>query len=305
MGISVKNLGMSSKISYKELGTGWLHEFPDFRDYTKRTKEIVNTLEPLKLSKVAPSTLPDSTNLTEWCTPIEDQAEIGSCTANAGVALIEYFEKKAFGNHIDGSRLFLYKVTRNLMALTGDTGAYLRTTMAAMRMFGVPMEMYWPYEISKFDEEPTAFLYSFAENFKSIKYYRLDPPGTQPDSLLHSIKTNIAAGLPCMFGFTVYNSIKQAADTGKIPFPCPNESVMGGHAIAAVGYDDKMKIKNSDCDQETTGAFLIRNSWSEKWGDGGYGWLPYEYVKQGLADDWWTMMKMDWVETEMFGLGKD
>lgn len=64
--------------------------------------------------------------------------QIGSCTANAGVGLVEYFERRAFGKHLDASRLFLYKVTRNLLHLTEDTGAYLRTTMAAMALFGVP-----------------------------------------------------------------------------------------------------------------------------------------------------------------------
>ena len=52
--------------------------------------------------------------------------------------MVEYFERKAFGRHIDASRLFLYKVTRNLLRLTGDTGAYQRSTMGAMRLFGVP-----------------------------------------------------------------------------------------------------------------------------------------------------------------------
>ena len=69
-----------------------------------------------------------------------------------------------------------------------------------------------------------------------------------------------------MFGFTVYNSIEQAEKTGKIPFPSPKEKVEGGHAIVAVGYDDKMKIKNQYGKIETTGALLIRNSWGKGMG---------------------------------------
>lgn len=68
---------------------------------------------------------------------------------NAGVGVFEYFERRAFGEHIDASRLFLYKVTRNLMQESGDTGAYIRTTMGAITLFGVPPERYWPYDISK------------------------------------------------------------------------------------------------------------------------------------------------------------
>ena len=47
-----------------------------------------------------------------------------------------------------------------------------------------------------------------------------------------------------MFGFSVYSSYIQADTNGKIPYPAKNEKIAGGHAVMAVGYDDKMKIKN-------------------------------------------------------------
>jgi len=78
--------------------------------------------------------------------------------------------------------------------------------------------------------------------------------------------------------------------------------VVGGHAVVAVGYDDNMKIKNTNPgDVETTGAFLIRNSWGTRWGDGGYGWLPYDYVLRRLAVDWWSLLKNEWIDTGTFG----
>ena len=97
-------------------------------------------------------TLPTSVDLRPWCSPIENQLTLGSCTAHAGVGLVEYFERRAFGKHIDASRLFLYKVTRNLLQWTGDTGAFLRTTMYAMTLFGTPPEEYYKYIIADFDK---------------------------------------------------------------------------------------------------------------------------------------------------------
>ena len=216
--------------------------------------------------------------------------------------MVEYYERRAFGKHIDASRLFLYKATRNLLAWTGDTGAFLRSTMEALVLFGVPPEDYWKYVVADFDKEPTAFCYAFAQKYQAINYYRLDPPGTTPVVLLSRIKNNLGAGLPSMFGFTVYNSYTQAGTTGKIPYPTPGEKIVGGHAIMVVGYDDTLKIKNTNPGAvETTGALLIRNSWGTTWGAAGYGWLPYEFVLKGLATDWWALIKQDWIDTGNFG----
>jgi C1A family cysteine protease len=291
-------------------GFGWIPDFPDFRDYTENTKEVREILEPTGLRGGAPpgtgrkkqAVPPAVVDLREWASAVEDQGALGSCTAHAGAGVIEYYERKAFGRHIDASRLFLYKVTRNLMKMKGDTGGYLRLTMGAMVLFGVPPEDYWPYtdDEKAFDKEPPAFCYAFAQNYKTIKYYRHDPPGLAGSKVVDRLKAYLAAGHPAMFGFTVYSSIEQAADTGRIPYPTEREKIEGGHAVVAVGYDDKMTIRNRAGGAGTKGALLIRNSWGRGWGEEGYGWLPYQYVSGGLAEDFWSVLKKEWLDTGAF-----
>lgn len=283
--------------------TGWLPDWPDIRDYTPDHPEIGPQLERIGLAEPADATaLSPKVDLRPWFPPIEDQGSLGSCTANAGVATLEYFERRAHMKHIDASRLFLYKVTRDLLGWTGDTGAFLRTTMGSLALFGAPPERYWPYDITKFDVEPSPFLYAFGQNYQALKYFRLDPPGTTPTDLLARIKTYLTGSVPAMFGFTVYSSIGQAARTGMIPYPAAGETIRGGHAIVAVGFDDTKVIKNLPNGPQTTGAFVIRNSWGGSWGDRGYGWLPYEYVRRSLAVDWWSLLTAEWVDTGNFGL---
>jgi C1A family cysteine protease len=305
-------------------GKGWVKDYPDFRDngpdtakitQGQKTRGVKTSVSELllrlqkqnkkKLPKSTKITLPPKTDLRKWCSPIDDQGDIGSCTAHAGTALYEYFERRAYGKHVDASRLFLYKVTRNLLGWQGDDGAELRTTMGAMALFGLVPEKYWPYNEYDFNKEPEAFHYSFAQNYQALVYYRLDGIGVNKDTLLRRIKEHLHLGLPSIFGFTCYSSLDEdeVTETGKIPFPGDKEKTDGGHAVMAVGYDDNIIIENPLSPKiKTKGAILIRNSWGKTWGHNGYGWLPYEFVKRGIADDWWTMIKGEWVETEEFGM---
>lgn len=137
---------MNEKI--EKLGMGWLPDYPDFRDYTVEHEAVKTMLTQVGAADTKQAGLPATVDLRAWCSPIENQGALGSCTANAGVGMVEFFERKAFGKHIDGSRLFLYKVSRGLLLWTGDTGGFLRTTMGALVLFGIPPEEYWPYVVA-------------------------------------------------------------------------------------------------------------------------------------------------------------
>jgi C1A family cysteine protease len=94
--------------NFKKKGMGRLPDYPSFRDYTPQSTDVklfkkVDLDETLK-TKVLKLSLPIKKDLRKWCSPIEDQGPIGSCTANSGVGLVEYFERRAHGKHIDASR---------------------------------------------------------------------------------------------------------------------------------------------------------------------------------------------------------
>ncbi len=272
---------------------GWLRDWPDFRDYTLGHDKIA------PLFKAAEGASP-AVDLRQYCSPVEDQGNIGSCTLNALAGLVEYHERRTRGKFLDVSRLFLYKASKNMLHWSGDTGMFVRTAMGALKLFGACPEAYWPYDVSKLDEEPPAFCYAFGQSFQSISYYRLD--NVSFNSLVARIKGILTRKQAVVFGFTAYSSIVEAgANGGLIPYPIEGESAIGGHAVLAVGYDDDKVIKGQTPNAPATmGAFLIKNSWGEGWGDAGYGWLPYYYAMTGLTADWWALTKAEWVETGSF-----
>lgn len=277
---------------------GWIPDVPSIRDYTTGHPHVAPLVA--KTALAAPPALPSKADLRPHFPPVEDQQNLGACTAHAAAALVGYFERKALGRSTDVSRLFIYKTTRDLTGSNGDSGAYLRTTMEALAVFGAPPETYWPYdgrqesENTHFDAEPNAFCYAFARNFAALKYVRLDPVGAAPAQVLANIRSALASGLPSMFGFPAYDEYMNAGADGKIAYPAPSSQLYGGHANAAVGYDDHLTI-GAD-----TGALLVRNSWGTSWGIEGYGWLSYKYVTDALAVDWWTVMRQSWVDTGQF-----
>ena len=293
-------------------GTGWLPQIPDLRDYTVETEDVKDVVQKMGFNAVPAKGLMGKVDLRDDCTKIKNQWDLGSCTAHAATGMMEYYVKRLSGKETEGARLFVYKTTRNLMGWIGDTGAFLRNTMGALVLCGVPPEKYWPYTVNKvstdtnpetFDDEPTAFVYSLADNFESSIYFCHDPLESRrsPENILKSVKLFLAGRVPAMFGFYGFNSFNRCEHPGEIPYPCPGEQVQWGHAVMAVGYDDQKKIKNTRSCVETKGALLIRNSWGKQWGDEGYGWLPYDYVLNGLATDFWSLLSAEWVDTRKFG----
>lgn len=280
---------------------GWIPQLPDIRDYDMNSPQVFKAYQRTGVfcGDDEDLIIPPTVDISEFDSPVEDQGSQGTCTANAGAGLIEHLERRTYGTYIDHSRKFLYKMSRQLLEVTGDVGATVSATMAAMVVFGMPPEKYWPYT-KPVDEQPTAFEHGLAQNYQGTNYVNLSKAGTTPAQIMYNMKVNITSGLPVMFGFAVYSSISSCND-GYIKYPLPGEGSTGeGHCVIAVGFNDTLSINNGS--YESIGAFYIKNSWGTGWGIDGYGWLPYDYITNGLANDCWTLVNAEWIELGQFGI---
>jgi len=213
-------------------------------------------------------------DLTAQCPGVYDQGQLGSCTANAIGAAIEFDRLKQALPDFVPSRLFIYWNERSMEGTVGsDSGAQIRDGIKSVAKDGVCPETDWPYDITRFTEKPSDLAYEDAQLDRAVSYQRLVQN-------LNQMRGCLASGYPFVFGFTVYESFEtdQVATSGHAPLPAPNEQTIGGHAVVAVGYDDANQW------------FIVRNSWGSGWGMKGYFTLPYTYLTQSsLAADFWTI----------------
>jgi C1A family cysteine protease len=241
---------------------GWSPDLPDHRDltYAAPTAFLI--------------ALPTMVDLRQHCPPVYDQGQLGSCTANSIGGAIQFEQMKQGIKNFVPSRLFIYYNERVLEnTVNSDSGAQIRDGMKVVAKLGAPPETDWPYDITRFAEKPPAVAFTDGAKNKVLSYQRVN-------RALAQMKGCLASGYPFVFGFTVYDSFESAAvaHTGHAKMPQPGESVVGGHAVLAVGYDDQNQW------------FIVRNSWAATWGIAGYFTLPYQYLLEpNLSDDFWTV----------------
>jgi C1A family cysteine protease len=255
---------------------GWRPSPPDIRDFK------------LSVPGDVLQNLPPSVDLRSQCPPILDQGQIGSCTANALSAAVQFDRmKQGLQPSFVPSRLFIYFNERTIEGdVPLDGGAFLRDGIKSLASQGVCPEDQWPYvptppfvDGGAFPTgsapvtQPPQSCYDTAANYRIAQYQAVDQS-------LPQLRGTLAQGNPFVFGFSVYTNWDDGQSTPAtvIPLPSGDASQNGGHAVMVVGYDDSKSL------------FTIHNSWGTDLGDSGYFYMPYAYATDStLASDFWVI----------------
>jgi hypothetical protein len=147
-------------------------------------------------------------------------------------------------------------------------GSRFESADAALQRWGQPHEERYPYDPTRDDTQPLRAI-ADAGGPGWFRHRLRQTPITE-EALKEELNQHrlVAIGLLLTRAF-------HASRDGNIPLPTPGEAFLGGHAVTLVGYDDDR------------GSFIFRNSWGNRWGDRGYGYLPYGYL--GHIKDAWTV----------------
>lgn len=188
--------------------------------------------------------------------PMWDQHSVGYCTAEALAAGIEFLGPRTGYPAERPDRPALYGRMRALIGTSGeDSGAILADGVEVLRRG-------WEREL----EEPPP---EWGERWTRIPPLRpADAPrlvNAEPlDYDPPTIATELDAGHVVVCGLSITAQWHRA--WGQAALAPPSGDVVGGHAVALVGYD-----LAAQC-------WVVRNSWGPQWGEGGYALLPWAWT---------------------------
>ena len=141
-------------------------------------------------------------------------------------------------------------------------GVSLTRTLEALRLDGQSVESGWPY----LDALP-ADLVTWIPPKTATPVFKRDAVAT-----VASLLAALDAGQPVVVTFMVSMAFCMAP-AGTV-HPVTSDTDVGWHAVVAVGHG---QIGGRPF-------VLVRNSWGQSWGDGGYGWVDLDYLSPRVSD---------------------
>lgn len=209
------------------------------------------------------SALPKSADLKRYFPPIKNQGKQGACSSFSLTSVFEYFLNNETQIKDDMSEAYVYYNAREIQGDTSiDEGANLYNVIRGMADKGVCLEELCPYDPAVFDKRPSDDAYE--DGKEHTVSTATDVPVT-----VEAVKSAINDGYPVVGCFRIFNSLQDNTN-GYIPLPTDEERRQekeSFHAMVICGYNDRH------------GHFIVRNSWGTDFGDNGYCYLPYSYLR--------------------------
>ncbi|MBS0210497.1 MAG: hypothetical protein JSS27_16255 [Planctomycetes bacterium] len=281
-------------VRLRRLGPGWVRDLPDTRDFRPDSDALRSLFGALPRSRSARTARPSKVDWREYLIEPNESLALPACLspARACVAMAQYFERRASGQLIDLSPWFLQAVTQRVTGRPLDEPAGLRDTLKSLSRFGAPPAELWKTaENSPFSAINDPVLFGYAREWRELRYVRLDAPEATGALSLRVVKAFLAAGFVAVFGGVLPELL---AANGEIGFPTRHEAATSAQALLVVGYDDQHRWRSH------RGALRVRAFFDSDWGEAGCGWLPYRYVEERLAGDFWTLARPDWFASGEF-----
>jgi C1A family cysteine protease len=214
-------------------------------------------------------TLERRVDLRDWASLVEDQGSLGSCTGQALTAAYELLTRIQYPESVVKlSDLYVYYNARFFYSETFvDNGAYLRDILKATKKYGICRDDLWPYDVTRYDQQPTPACYEDAVRRTITEYETII---TQEEML-----EVVNAGRPVVIGINLYDDFSYLTqEDAVVPMPSDQSQFTGMHAMAIVGYDLDRRL------------WLAQNSYGTSWGDMGYCWIPFEYMEKEVIERW-------------------
>lgn len=231
---------------------GLRRDKPDNRDY--RLCVIQPSITPI----------PEKIDYSSGMEIPRDQGPDGTCVAFACVHLKDYQERR---ERQDPSLLLstrrVYDLCKAIDGLPGR-GTYFRVALKILQDTGTCLESCCPYQPNG-PVSPCSDWATQAAEYRILTYARI---GNSPDEICRAI----ADTGPILAGVEVFQNWSNT--TGHISMPHRGQRSIGGHAVCFTAYNRETK------------EFKFINSWSDKWGEKGYGYLPFAYTEKHGIDFW-------------------
>jgi C1A family cysteine protease len=286
--LKLEILNQTAFIRRKEAELGQLKEIDDKRRNTEeglenKTDDIERYRLPASIkeqpldqtyhpsSSVKPK---KSVDLRKFFSPIKSQGSLGSCSTFAVVSMYEAIMNRYAGENqqpADLSERFVYYFS-NVLTGRPEGGSNYYEQLGVLGKHGVCEEKLFNYTTSDLDKAPTDEAVEDAQQHRVLQAMQipLQTTGNVADCLKKNhelLTTALSEGFPVGISLKIYDSFGENGPF--ISRPDQDDISSGGegyHAMVLAGYSEADKC------------YIVRNSWSNRFGDNGYGYISAAYI---------------------------